>query len=37
MFEKPEELTKVRKKGIALTALGKWLIIDGGRPGQKSN
>jgi len=31
MFEKPEALTKVREKGLALTLLGRWLIIDGSR------
>ncbi|HEX9262370.1 MAG TPA: thymidylate kinase [Candidatus Bathyarchaeia archaeon] len=31
MFEKPEALTKIRKKGLALASLGKWLIIDGTR------
>ncbi|MCW4047000.1 MAG: thymidylate kinase [Candidatus Bathyarchaeota archaeon] len=32
MFENPEALAKVREKGIALTTLGKWLVIDGSRP-----
>ena len=29
MFEKPEELKKIRRKGLELALLGKWLIIDG--------
>jgi hypothetical protein len=32
MFEKPEALRKMRKKGLTLASLGKWQIIlgDGG-------
>jgi dTMP kinase len=29
MFEKPESLQKIRKKGLKLALIGKWLIIDG--------
>ena len=32
MFEKPEALQKIRKKGLELASLGKWLIIDGEKP-----
>ena len=31
MFEKPEELRKMRQKGLALASLGKWRIILGNR------
>jgi dTMP kinase len=32
MFEKPESLQKIREKGLELAIIGKWLIIDGGKP-----
>ena len=32
MFEKPEALQKIRRKGLELASLGKWLIIDGEKP-----
>ena len=32
MFEKPEALKKIRERGLGLASLGKWLIIDGGKP-----
>ena len=32
MFEKPEALKKIRRKGLQLASLGKWLIIDGEKP-----
>jgi thymidylate kinase len=32
MFEKPEALQKIRRKGLELASLGKWLIIDGQKP-----
>ena len=32
MFEKPEALHRIRRKGLGLASLGKWLIIDGGKP-----
>jgi dTMP kinase len=32
MFEKPEALQKIRKRGLELAIIGKWLIIDGGKP-----
>ena len=32
MFEKPEALQKIRRKGLQLASLGKWLIIDGEKP-----
>jgi dTMP kinase len=31
MFEKPESLSKVREKCLALATLGKWVIIDGNK------
>jgi thymidylate kinase len=32
MFEKPEALQKIRRRGLQLASLGKWLIIDGEKP-----
>ena len=32
MFEKPEALQKIRRRGLELAVTGKWLIIDGGKP-----
>jgi thymidylate kinase len=32
MFEKLESLQKIRRRGIELASLGKWLIIDGEKP-----
>jgi dTMP kinase len=32
MFEKPESLQKIRERGLELAIIGKWLIIDGGKP-----
>ncbi len=32
MFEKPEALQRIRRRGLGLASLGKWLVIDGGRP-----
>ena len=32
MFEKPEDLEKIRRKGIALASIGNWQIIDGSKP-----
>ena len=32
MFEKPEALQKIRRRGLELAIIGKWLIIDGGKP-----
>ena len=32
MFEKPEALHRIRRRGLGLASLGKWLIIDGGKP-----
>lgn len=32
MFEKPEALQRIRRRGLGLASLGKWLIIDGGKP-----
>jgi len=32
LFEKPEALKKIRRKGLQLASLGKWLIVDGGKP-----
>ena len=32
MFEKPESLQEIREKGLELAIIGKWLIIDGGKP-----
>ena len=35
MFEKPEALVKIRQRGLALASLGKWVIIDGGKPAKE--
>ena len=32
MFEKLEALQKIRRRGLQLVSLGKWLIIDGEKP-----
>ena len=32
MFESPDELRRVRGKGLSLALIGKWRIVDGGRP-----
>ncbi|MGF3522602.1 MAG: thymidylate kinase [Candidatus Bathyarchaeia archaeon] len=32
MFEKPEALQKIRRRGLELAAIGRWLIVDGGKP-----
>jgi dTMP kinase len=32
MFEKQESLQKIRERGLELAIIGKWLIIDGGKP-----
>ena len=32
MFEKLESLQKIREKGLELAIIGKWFIIDGGKP-----
>jgi dTMP kinase len=32
MFEKQESLQKIREKGLELAIIGKWFIIDGGKP-----
>ena len=32
MFEKPEALQKIRRRGLELAMTSKWLIIDGGKP-----
>jgi len=34
MFEKPEELQKIRRRGLELALIGKWLIVDGGKPAE---
>jgi dTMP kinase len=32
MFEKPDSLRNTRRKSLELASLGKWIIVDGGRP-----
>ena len=32
IFEKPESLQKIRERGLELAIIGKWFIIDGGKP-----
>lgn len=32
MFEKPKALQKIRRRGLELAAIGRWLIVDGGKP-----
>ena len=32
MFEKPGSLQEIGEKGLELAIIGKWLIIDGGKP-----
>ena len=32
MFEKLESLQRIREKGLELAIIGKWFIIDGGKP-----
>ncbi len=32
MFEEPEKLLKIRKKGLRLALLARWYVIDGSKP-----
>ncbi|MCX8151325.1 MAG: thymidylate kinase [Candidatus Bathyarchaeota archaeon] len=32
MFEKPKALQKIRRRGLEIATIGKWLIVDGEKP-----